>query len=290
MRFVKAHGAGNDFVLIEDLDDAVRPNGAFVEAVCDRHFGIGGDGLIRIAPSATADFFMDYYNADGEVAEMCGNGIRCLAKYVGDRGLARADTFTVDTRAGVKTLMLYRGEDGSVERVRVDMGAPILDREAIPLAGDGDPLHEPIDAAGFDFDAACVSMGNPHCVLFHDDPDALPFEALGPMIETHERFPARTNVEFVRVLSSRAVHVRVSERGVGETLACGTGACAVVVAGALRGLIGRSVAVHLPGGTLDVEWAEDDHVLMTGPVEEVFAGELGVRLESLLPTPTITQG
>lgn len=282
MEFVKSHGAGNDFVLIEDLADALRPDPDLVRALCDRRFGIGADGLIRIAPAAGADFFMDYYNADGEAAEMCGNGIRCLAKYVGDRGLHDGSEMTVDTRAGAKGLTLYRDAAGGVERVRVDMGEPILEAARIPVRTDGDPLHEPVEAEGFAFDAACVSMGNPHCVMFVDDLDALPFERLGPVVERHPKFPARVNAEFVQVLGPDAVRVKVWERGSGPTLACGTGACAVGVAGHLRGLTGRAVSVHLPGGTLEVEWTESGTVLMTGPVEEVFRGALDEAFERRL--------
>jgi diaminopimelate epimerase len=290
MRFVKSHGAGNDFVLIEDLDDALRPNAAFVAAVCDRHFGVGADGLIRITRAGDADFFMDYYNADGDVAEMCGNGIRCLAKYVADRGLWTDDELRVDTRDGVKAMTLYRDADGRVARVRVDMGAPILERAQIPLTGAGDPLHESLDLAGTTLEATCVSMGNPHAVVFVDDLDATAFETLGPRLEKHERFPAKTNAEFAQVLNDHEVRMRVWERGVGETMACGTGACATAVAASLRGFTGRSVAIHLPGGTLDIEWAEDGRVYMTGPAEETFEGMLGERMTSLLPEATTTKG
>jgi diaminopimelate epimerase len=290
MRFVKAHGAGNDFVMIEDLNNALRPNTAFVAAVCDRHFGVGADGLIRITRARDADFFMDYFNADGEVAEMCGNGIRCLAKYVADRGLFDGDTLRVDTRDGVKEMTLYRGPDGTVQRVRVDMGEPIIDRASIPVAGDGDPLHEALDVAGTHLEAACVSMGNPHAVVFVDDLAATAFEQLGPALETNARFPAKTNAEFAQVLNDHEVRMRVWERGVGETMACGTGACAVAVAANLRGYTGRSVAIHLPGGTLDIEWTDGGRVFMTGPAEESFDGELGEHLTSLLPEATSTKG
>jgi len=290
MRFVKSHGAANDFVLIEDLDGTIEPTSSFVRVVCDRHRGVGGDGFIRIARGdasggAGADFFMDYWNADGAVAEMCGNGIRCLAKYVGDRVIAADDTIRVDTRAGIKTVTLHRDADGIVERVRVDMGPPMLERAAIPLAGDGDPLHQPVGAGGRSFDAACVSMGNPHAVLFVDDLASVPFEQLGPAIETLPLFPQKTNVEFVQVLSDAEVRMRVWERGVGETMACGTGACAVAVAANLRGLTGKHVHVHLPGGTLEIEWTEES-VFMTGPAEEAFSGELSPAISSLLRVTT----
>ncbi|HEX9775007.1 MAG TPA: diaminopimelate epimerase [Actinomycetota bacterium] len=284
MRFVKAHGAGNDFVLIEDLDDTFTPTARFVAALCNRHKGVGADGLIRIVRAETADFFMDYYNADGDVAEMCGNGIRTLAKYVVDRGIHAGDALAVATRAGVKPVTVERDDRGVVARARVDMGAPILERAAIPMTGDGDPLHEKVEALGYTFEAACVSMGNPHCVLFLDalpDSGVVPFERLGPAIETMDLFPAKTNVEFTRVLNDHEVRVRVWERGVGETQACGTGACATAVAANLRGLTGRSVAVHLPGGTLEIEWTSET-VFMTGPAEEVFEGTLGPGITRLL--------
>lgn len=281
MEFVKSHGAGNDFVLVEDLADRLRPTADAVAALCDRHKGIGADGLIRISPAADADFFMDYYNADGEVAEMCGNGIRCLAKFVADRGLVTGDRLRVGTRAGVKELTLLRDGEGLVGRVRVDMGPPILERERIPVAGDGNPLHQPVEVDGARLEAACLSMGNPHCVLFVEDLAGAPFERLGPRIEVAPVFPAKTNVEFAQVLSDEEVRVRVWERGVGETQACGTGACAAAVAAHLRGLTGRHVLVHLPGGTLEIEW-RDETVFLTGPVEEVFRGTLDRRFERAL--------
>ena len=290
MQFVKAHGAGNDFVLLEDLDDALRPNPAFVAAVCDRHFGVGADGLIRIVRAPDADFFMDYYNADGEVAEMCGNGIRCLAKYVADRGLWAGDELRVDTRDGVKRITVERDGSGSVVRARVDMGPPILERRQIPMSGAGDPLHEQLVVAATPLEAACVSMGNPHAVVFVEDLAAVPFETLGPALETNETFPAKTNAEFAQVLNDHEVRMRVWERGVGETMACGTGACAVAVAANLRGYTGRTVAIHVPGGTLYIEWTADGHVYMSGPAEESFEGTLGARLTSLLPQTTSTKG
>lgn len=280
MRFVKSHGAGNDFVMIEDLSNEVALNAAFVAAACDRHFGVGADGLIRVTRSDRADLFMDYYNADGDVAEMCGNGIRCLAKFAADRGYVTGDVLTVDTRGGVKELTLFRDAEGRVASVRVDMGAPIRERGLIPLSGEGDPMHQQIAIGGFTFDAACVSMGNPHAVLLVPDLDEAPFH-LGPDIETLPLFPARTNVEFVEVRSESEVRMRVWERGVGETMACGTGACAVAVATHARGLTGTEVDVHLPGGTLHIEITPET-VFMTGPAEESFEGVLGDRLTALL--------
>lgn len=281
--FVKSHGAGNDFVLVEDLEDGMGVLDAkLVAALCDRHQGVGADGLIRIVRAQDADFFMDYYNADGGVAEMCGNGVRCLAKYVADRGFATGDSLRIDTRAGIKDLVLYRDADGLVDRVRVDMGPPILERARIPVAGEGDPLHVPVEAEGDRFEAACVSMGNPHAVVFVDRLAVIPVERYGPLIENASVFPAKANVEFTEVLTPDEVRVRVWERGVGETQACGTGGCATAVAASLRGLTGRAVAVHFPGGTLDIEWTEDT-VYLTGPVVEVFRGTFDPAVARMLP-------
>ncbi|MHB8512946.1 MAG: diaminopimelate epimerase [Actinomycetota bacterium] len=278
MNYVKSHGCGNDFVMIEDLQNSMQVTPDLVRLMCDRHFGVGADGLIRVAPANDADFFMDYYNADGEPAEMCGNGIRCLAKYVGDRGLVGGDKLRVGTRAGIKDLELYRGPGGDVERVRVDMGQPILERRLIPVEGEGEhALKEPITVDDYTFVAACVSMGNPHCVLFVTDLDSVPFGFLGPTIELMPLFRNRVNVEFVQVLNRNEIRARVWERGVGETLACGTGACAIAVAANLRGFADRQVAIHLPGGTLDIDWAADGRVYMTGPAVEVFRGTLDPR-------------
>src|SRR5712692_6521656 len=239
MRFSKYHGTGNDFVMVEDLAGSLELSPALIAALCDRHRGVGADGLIRIVRSDGADFFMDYYNADGEVAEMCGNGIRCLAKYVADRGFVGGDKMRVGTRAGIKDLELYRGPGGDVERVRVDMGKPIVERGKIPVAGGTTPsedaLRETIPVEDFTFFASCLSMWNPHAVLFVTDLDAVPFGYVGPAIETLPLFPQRTNVEFVQVLGPNDIRARVWERGVGETQACGTGACAIAVASNIRG-------------------------------------------------------
>jgi diaminopimelate epimerase len=215
---------------------------------------------------------------------MCGNGIRCLAKYVADRGHAQGETLRIDSRAGIKDVVLYRDAEGLVDRVRVDMGPPILERAQIPVSGDGDPLHVAVDAGGSRFEAACVSMGNPHAVVFVDSLAGVEVERFGPAIETSSPFPAKTNVEFTEVLSQDEVRVRVWERGVGETQACGTGACATAVGANLRGFTGRTVAVHMPGGTLDIEWT-DDTVYLAGPVVEVFSGTIDDRFARLFPNP-----
>lgn len=275
MRFAKYHGSGNDFVLIEDLQDRLVLSDGLVASICDRHLGVGADGMIRIAPSDRADFFMDYWNAEGDVAEMCGNGIRCLAKYVHDRGLTAKTEVDVDTRDGVKRLAL-KVEDGRVRSVRVDMGAPGLERAQIPMAGPPGErfVGQPFIAAGREYRGTAVSMGNPHLVLLGaGDLSTLDLPRVGPELEHHPDFPERTNVEFIRV-EDDGIQVRVWERGVGETLACGTGACATVVAANLLGLVGRQATVRFPGGELGVEWADDGHAYLDGPAIHVFDGEL----------------
>lgn len=277
MRFAKYHGTGNDFVLVEDLDDRLRLDQRLIAALCDRSRGVGADGLIRIVRADDADFVMDYHNADGATAEMCGNGIRCLAKYVYDRGITHARELDVATRAGHKHLEIH-ASNGVAERVTVDMGPPLLEREAIPMTGDPAATfqEQPMDLDGRSVPATAVSMGNPHVVLFLDpaqDLDALEVRRLGPMIETLPQFPSRTNVEFVHARDGE-IDVRVWERGSGETLACGTGACAVLVASAVGGRTGREARVRFPGGDLHVAWPEDGTVFMTGPAVHVFDGEL----------------
>jgi len=273
VEFVKAHGTGNDFVVVEDLADRHGLSAEFVRAVCDRHFGVGGDGLIRIAPGTRAPFFMDYRNADGSRAEMCGNGARVVGKYLGDRGYVGSE-FDLETPAGVVHLELHAADDGCIDRVTVDMGAPAFDRASLPMLGQGEALKEQLEAGGQTVVATCLSMGNPHAVVFVDDVDAAPVTTLGPVLETHPAFPGKTNVEFVQVLADDLLRQRTWERGVGETLACGTGACAVAVAGQLRGLTGRRVAIELRGGRLELEWAPGRTVRMTGPAREVAHGTL----------------
>ncbi len=280
MRFAKYHGTGNDFILVEDMEDAIRLDQPLIASLCDRHMGIGADGLIRIAPDDEADFFMDYYNADGDVAEMCGNGIRCLAKYVYDRGMTAATEVDVMTRAGIKHLSI-EAEDGAAREVTVDMGSPGLDRKAIPMAGEPADrfVGQPLDVGGTTYTATAVSMGNPHCVLFLPegkgvaDLAALDVPGLGSDVEHRPEFLNGTNVEFVKVLDGR-IHLRVWERGSGETMACGTGACASLVASSLAGLTEREAEVSFPGGALRVAWRDDDHLFLTGPAVSVFEGEL----------------
>lgn len=277
MQFAKYHGTGNDFLLVEDLEDDLRLSGALIAAACDRHRGVGADGLIRIVRADGADFVMDYYNADGNVSEMCGNGIRCLAKYVFDRGLTQKREIDVQTRAGLKHLVL-EADDGVVRRVTVDMGRPALERKAIPMAGEpeGTFVGQPLQAAGRSFTATAVSMGNPHCVLLlgsADDVGNIDVPGIGREVEYRPEFPNRTNVEFVKVEDGRIV-MRVWERGSGETMACGTGACAALVACSLAGLTSRDAEVEFPGGLLRVAWRDDDHVFLTGPAVFVFDGQL----------------
>jgi diaminopimelate epimerase len=275
MHFTKMEGAGNDYVYVDCFREPMPhdPPG-LARRISDRHFGVGGDGLILICPSERADARMRIYNADGSEAEMCGNGVRCVAKYLYDHGLVRKSPLTVETGRGVLTLELELS-GGAVQRVRVDMGEPILQSERIPTTLAGDPPREvPLEIAGRTLRVTCVSMGNPHCVTFVDAiTDALVL-GLGPQVERHPGFPRRTNVEFVRVNRPDDVTLRVWERGSGETLACGTGACAVAVAGHLTGRTQRRVTAHLPGGDLLLDWSEaDNHVYMTGPAVEVFRGE-----------------
>ena len=275
MRFAKMHGAGNDYVYVNGFAEAVADPAALAQAVSNRQFGIGSDGLILILPSEIADVRMRMFNADGSEAEMCGNGIRCVAKYAYDHGLVTNKEIRVETGAGVKPLQLFTNAADKVERVRVNMGQPVLKRSRIPMTG---PEAEQIVAESLavldrTFAITCVSMGNPHCVIFVDDVDAFPVELYGPAIENHPSFPRRINVEFVQVLASGEVRQRTWERGAAETLACGTGASAVTVAGVLTGRTDRRLLNHLRGGDLEMEWAEDGDIYMTGPAVQVFEGD-----------------
>lgn len=280
IHFHKMHGTLNDFVVFHDPADRIALSPAQIAHVCDRRAGIGADGVIAVRGSTKADFFMDYRNADGSVVEMCGNGIRCLAKYVFDNGLTAHTTLKVDTRAGIKTLTLYPGPEGKIERVLVDMGAPIFEPRAIPvrLETDGSPiLDHSLEVAGRTFQVAILSMGNPHCVIFADeDIEEMP-RRFGPIIENHALFPARVNVEFVRVLDRESIAMRVWERGSGETMACGTGACAAAVASRLKGLVDGECKVRLTGGDLDVSWKGYNYpVLILGHAATTFKGTLTI--------------
>ena len=284
MKFTKMHGCGNDYVYVDCTKEVIPNISETAIQVSDRHFGIGSDGMILIKASDVADFEMDMYNADGSRGKMCGNGIRCVAKYVYDHGLTDKTTITVNTLSGIKTLKLTV-EDGKVSKVRVDMGEPELIPALVPvkasvlgLADDRREaiVAEPLEIKGRSYDITCVSMGNPHCITFiGEDVRNFPLEAVGPVFEKHELFPERVNTEFINVIDKDHLRMRVWERGSGETLACGTGACAVAVASYLNGFTGRSVDIELLGGHLEVVYDEKtNHVFMTGPATEVFSGEI----------------
>ena len=276
MKFTKMHGCGNDYVYVNLFEETIADPAQLSIAVSDRHFGIGSDGLITIGPSDVADFRMRIYNADGSEAEMCGNGIRCVAKYVYDHELTSQTTITVETGAGIKTLDLLV-ENGKVTQVTVDMGEPILAPEEIPVIAEGmRVVDEPILVDGKEWRMTCVSMGNPHAVVFVDDVANLELEKYGPDFENHTRFPKRTNTEFVQVHSRTEASMRVWERGSAETWACGTGTCASVMACILNGYTDNKVLVHLRGGDLVIEYNPDNnHIYMTGPATEVFQGVYG---------------
>ena len=273
MEFTKMQGLGNDYVYVNCFKETVKNPSEVAIKVSDRHFGIGSDGLILIKPSDVADFEMEMYNADGSRGEMCGNGIRCVAKYVYDYGLTDKTNISVETLAGIKYLDLTI-EHGKVALVKVDMGTPILKPELIPIIAEGDTvIDEPIMVGGKEYRMTGVSMGNPHDIVFIDDVKNLDIEKIGPLFEIHERFPNRINTEFVKVLDRKTVEMRVWERGSGETLACGTGACAVAVACILNGLTENTVTVKLLGGNLKIEWdREKNTVYMTGPAAVSFDG------------------
>jgi diaminopimelate epimerase len=273
MRFIKMHGIGNDYVYVDGFRETVSEPEKVAVRISNRHFGVGGDGLILILPSDKADARMRIFNADGSEAQMCGNGIRCLAKYVYESGISRKSELAVETLAGVLSLQLTTTH-GSVEQVKVNMGMPRLRRQDIPMRGEGDRvLGEKLTAGDRAFTVTCVSMGNPHCVIYVDDVAQFPVTHYGPLLEHHPQFPQRTNVEWVEWINHREVRQRTWERGSGETLACGTGACATTVASVLNGKTDRAVTVHLLGGDLEIEWAADEHVYMTGPAVEVFRGD-----------------
>lgn len=276
MKFIKMHGAGNDYVYINGFENQVDDPAELARRVSDRNFGVGSDGLILILPSEDADLKMRMFNADGSEAEMCGNGIRCVAKFAYDYHLVDQREIRVETGAGILTLQLFPGVDGKISRVRVNMGHPSLKKGEIPMAGPVDEVAENlrIEVKGKTFDATCVSMGNPHCVIFVEDVSNFPLEHYGPLIEHHSWFPKRINVEFVQVVTPTEVIQRTWERGAGETLACGTGASAVTVAGVLTGRTERKILNHLRGGDLELEWSEEGSVFKTGPAVEVFTGDL----------------
>lgn len=275
MRFTKMHGAGNDYVYIDCFHEKIPQDiSATAIAVSDRHTGIGGDGMVLICPSDVADARMRMFNADGSESEMCGNAIRCVAKFVYDRDIAKKPELKIETGRGILTMQLTPGSNGLIEQVRVNMGTPILESARIPTLLPGDPPQNvTLEVAGQTIEVTCVSMGNPHCVTFVDEVNDDWVLRVGPQIERHPMFPRRVNAEFIQVVSPSEFIMRVWERGSGETMACGTGACAAVVAGALTGRTERTVTAHLRGGDLKLEWCPDGNVFMTGPATEVFSGD-----------------
>ena len=277
MKFTKMHGLGNDYVYVNCFEEKIDNPPAVARFVSDRHFGIGSDGLIMINPSKVADFEMEMYNADGSRGEMCGNGIRCVAKYVYDYGLTDKTQISVETLGGIKYLDLTV-EDGKVSLVKVDMGKPELKADLIPILSEREQvIDEPIEVDGKEYHMTGVSMGNPHAVIYVDDVKGLDLEKIGPKFENHERFPKRINTEFVHCIDRQTVEMRVWERGSGETLACGTGACAVAVSSILNNLTDTQVTVKLLGGDLQIEWdREKDRVFMTGPATVVFDGVIDI--------------
>ncbi len=273
MRFVKMHGAGNDYVYIDCMEQSVECSERLAINMSDRHFGVGSDGLVLIMPSAVADFRMRMFNADGSEAQMCGNASRCVGKYVYDNGLTDKTDISLETKAGIKNLKLT-AVDGKVVSVCVDMGEPELRPSFVPVSLPGKRVVSmPVEVAGRVYKMTCVSMGNPHAVIFVPCLDEVDVCTVGPEIEHHKIFPERCNVEFAEVLSSTEIRMRVWERGAGETWACGTGACATLVAAVLNNLTTKKVCLGLLGGNLDIEWKDDNHVYMTGGAVTVFNGE-----------------
>lgn len=277
MKFTKMHGCGNDYIYVNCLEETVPNPSKVAKVLSDRHFGIGSDGLILIKPSDIADFQMEMYNADGSESAMCGNGVRCIAKYVYDYGLTEKTKIELETKAGIKYLDL-KIEDGKVAMVTVDMGSPVLEGKKVPVALDKEKVvAEPITVGDKEYEFTAVSMGNPHAVMFVDSTEAIEIEKIGPLFEFHPMFPERVNAEFIEILDRKRVNMRVWERGTGETLACGTGACASVVACVLNGLTDNEVFVHLLGGDLLVKYDQKQNkVFMTGPATTVFDGEVDI--------------
>ena len=274
IEFTKWQGCGNDFVLVDDRSESIKDPAELSRKMCDRHYGIGADGLIIIRPSDKADTRMRIYNTDGSEAEMCGNGIRCFARWVYELGLVPGEEFTVETGAGILVPKIIK-ENGRITGVRVDMGQPVLDAEKIPTKGfgTGRVVDKTIEVLGETYHVTCVSMGNPHCVVLWDDLSTLDIEKLGPAFENHPAFPNRVNTEFVSVRDKNHVRMRVWERGAAVTMACGTGACATLTACVLNGRTERKAEIELDGGKLFIEWSEkDNHIYMTGPAEEVYKG------------------
>ena len=276
LKFTKMHGAGNDYIYINCFEETVKDPEKLAIKVSDRHFGIGSDGLILISPSDKADFKMNIYNADGSEGMMCGNGIRCVSKYVYDNGMTDKDEISVETRSGIK-LIKMNVENGKVVSARVNMGEPILQADKIPTKFDGESVvRQKLTIGGKEYEVTCVSMGNPHCIVYVDDVKSIDLEKIGPKFENNEMFPERINTEFVHVVSDTELDMRVWERGSGETLACGTGSCAVTVASVLCGYCKRNteITINLLGGTLTDIWTDGGDVYMTGPAATVCTGEI----------------
>lgn len=275
IKFTKMHGLGNDYVYIDAINQKIENESSLAKFVSNRHFGIGSDGLILICKSEIADFKMRMFNSDGSEAEMCGNGIRCVGKFVYDKGLTNKTTVKIETLAGIKTLILNT-KDGKVETARVDMGEPILEAEKIPVISTEKPVKNlELEAENKKFKFTCVSMGNPHAITIVENTKEFDVEKYGKVLEVDKAFPKKANIEFAQIVDRQNINMRVWERGAGETLACGTGACATAVACNLNGLTDRKVNIELLGGTLNIEWNEtDNHVYMTGPAVTVFDGEL----------------
>ena len=275
IKFTKMHGLGNDYVYIDAINQKIENESSLAKFVSNRHFGIGSDGLILICKSEIADFKMRMFNSDGSEAEMCGNGIRCVGKFVYDKGLTNKTTVKIETLAGIKTLILNT-KDGKVETARVDMGEPILEAEKIPVISTEKPVKNlELEAENKKFKFTCVSMGNPHAITIVENTKVFDVEKYGKVLEIDKAFPKKANIEFAQIIDRQNINMRVWERGAGETLACGTGACATAVACNLNGLTDRKVNIELLGGTLNIEWNEtDNHVYMTGPAVTIFEGEL----------------
>ena len=275
IKFTKMHGLGNDYVYIDAINQKIENESSLAKFVSNRHFGVGSDGLILICKSEIADFKMRMFNSDGSEAEMCGNGIRCVGKFVYDKGLTNKTTVKIETLAGIKTLILNI-KDGKVETARVDMGEPILEAEKIPVISTEKPVKNlELEAENKKFKFTCVSMGNPHAITIVENTKEFDVEKYGKVLEIDKAFPKKANIEFAQIIDRQNINMRVWERGAGETLACGTGACATAVACNLNGLTDRKVNIELLGGTLNIEWNEtDNHVYMTGPAVTVFDGEL----------------
>lgn len=278
MKFTKMHGLGNDYIYVNCFNEKLNNNSKVAKFVSDRHFGIGSDGLVLIMPSKVADYRMRMYNSDGSEAEMCGNAIRCVGKYVYDNKMTDKETITIETLAGIKTLEMTIS-NGIVDLIKVDMGEPILNPKDIPVKSNLDRyISKPIKIGNMVYRISCVSMGNPHAIIYIDNVMKFPLEIVGPQVENHELFPKKINAEFVEIIDRRTLKMRVWERGAGETLACGTGACAVLVASVLNKVCEREVTVILLGGNLTVKWDENNnHIYLTGPATFVFEGEIDLE-------------